>query len=566
MGKIIQLPDEVISKIAAGEVVESPAAVVKELIENSIDARATNINIEISDAGLTKIRVVDNGEGMLEEDLRICFRRHATSKIRTFDDFLKIRTCGFRGEALYSIASVSTITIKSKVKDSLAGNKLSIEQGVAGDITPVGMPNGTEVIVDDIFINLPVRKTYFNTKPLEHTKVLDKVIDTALANPQVGFSLKHNDRVLLHLPKNQTVHTRLGYIFDQEMVQHLLKIELKDAHIRIWGYITKPQSASSSTYQYLYVNNRPIKNKEISKIIKECYGTLLDIRAIPGYVLFLELPYELVDINVHPQKLVAKFVNETQIYNLIREGITKTLGIEDLTYKYSEVKSEFESFANAKRKKGDPYLAQKLKDSTTVWNFKTNQKTLDKDILQIHNLYLLTELPQGLLVVDQHAAHERILYEDFLEQYKKETISNDYVDTETYIDVSPLLAEVLRSYTNDLKNFGIEFEEFGKNSFKITKIPHFLESQNIKVVILELIEDLQQNKTTVAMNNIAVKTIAFLACRLAIKGGDYLTPAERKNLLEKLFRTKSNYTCPHGRPVMMEISNTELKKMFKRLG
>ncbi len=554
MGKIEILSNEIISKVAAGEVIEFPAAVVKELVENSIDAEATQIDIDIEDLGLTRIRVADDGEGMSREDLEKCFLRHATSKIKTLEDFKNVKTLGFRGEALYAIAAISKMSIKTKKINSPAGYELNLNGGSDVSVRPVGMADGTIVCVTDLFYNMPARKAFYDTKTTEQKKLIKVVAEEALINPAIGFKLSMNKKTALLLPKNQTLEERISYLFGTTLDQTHVYIGEQIDNLDIHGHISKPQySAPSKETQYLFINSRPVKDQEIANTIKKAFSTLIDVHSYPTFVIYIDTPNTLVDVNVHPRKREVLLLEKEKVLQNISIGVKKVLGLTDVTY---ETISDRDA---------NTYMASVLKDETSTWNIKTGNRPEKYDeILQINKLYLVYETPQGMNVIDQHAAHERILYEEFLERFDEKKKIAESVETDEIVEIPSNLTTLLENNMGTLHKQGFEIEVFRNNAYKITKIPKLFRTYDLKKLLLELLEDLAEDKHYTADNK-TLKTIAYLACRSAIKGGEYLTMEERRNLLLRLEETKTKYTCPHGRPVKLVIGTNELAKMFKRV-
>lgn len=563
MGKIIKLKKSTISKVAAGEVISSPAAIVKELIENSIDAKASQIKINLVKGGLEKITVIDNGVGMSKTDLQICFDRYATSKIATAKDLNNIKSLGFRGEALYSIAAISLITIKSKIRSNIGGNLVEVRENILTKKSPVGMPKGTLVEVENIFFNVPARKKFFKNQQTELNKILDIVTKYALAYNNIAFSLKNNSKNILHLNNSQNFYERTEQLLGFDINREFLPVSRHENYLKIKGVLAKPQASEvSKDNQYLFINKRAVVHKKISDVIKNAYGSLIEPKAHPPFVLFLNLPYEMVDVNIHPTKKTVQLLNEDEILKIIKKTVRENLNKNNLTYKTDIFGDSLDNYF----KKADKYVSQILKDSEKVWNVKLNkaQNTLD-EITQIHNLYLVMQNKNGLVLIDQHAAHERILYEDFLEQFLKEKSQKNTVSADKKLLLSAKQTETLKSNLKQFESLGFKIKFENKNRFVVKKIPTIFKEYNIKALVKDTLTDLENNTVKRdILDDKSQKTLSFLACRTAIKAGDYLTQKERVNLIKRLNKTKSNYTCPHGRPVKLEISIKELAKMFKR--
>lgn len=559
------LPRQLVAQIAAGEVVERPASAVKELIENSLDAGATQIAITLEDAGTKKIIITDNGHGMNRENISLAAMEHATSKIESFDDLLSIGTLGFRGEALASIAAVSRLTILSKTANDKIGNQIVAEHGIIGEPMPAGSPTGTTVIVETLFAHTPARKKYLKTLPTEMRHIMDAITLAAIAHPEVSFTLTHNGKRILELPAEHARDARIRAVLGADIAQHLIPLARTSPHLAIEGYVGKPQIASTrKDMQFVFVNGRPVTNALVIDAVRAAYGSLIEPKAHPVCILFLTLPLESVDVNIHPRKETVDFKNGRAIAEVITRTVERELTKNDLTY---TIRDESETSLTLRDRGMDGYTASALKHAVTPW--KVNQATAEREaeILQIHNVYLLAETPSGMLLIDQHAAHERILYEQF-----KAAFVDAQGEHEVYTLPEALVCElpasthaVLEEHLATLASLGFTIEHFGHRACKVRAVPTLFKGRDIVLLLRELLDALIDEVPTTALDTITERTIAFLACRSAIKAGDYLAPHERKNLLEKLSTCGTSYTCPHGRPTHIEISKSELHKMFKRI-
>ncbi|PIR43849.1 hypothetical protein COV24_00615 [candidate division WWE3 bacterium CG10_big_fil_rev_8_21_14_0_10_32_10] len=550
MGKIHILPKKVISKVAAGEVIESPASIVKELIENSIDAKAKRIEIKVEGGGIKKIEVTDNGEGMDEKDILKCFKRYTTSKIKNVEDLFSIKSLGFRGEALFSICSVSKTTIQSRHKSQLHGIKLELQDGKIKNKGYTGMPIGTRLTIEYLFYNIPARKKFLKKEETEYRHVLNVVISNILSFPKISFSLYKGNKMTFNFTKNQSREERIKILFGIETYNNLIPIKYKDEKYKIEGYISNPQSAVFYKNQYIFVNNRHIKNKTIENTIKNSYGTLISFKMYPQIFAFFTLPSEFIDVNVHPQKYEINFLKSEEVETFIKYAVEKTLSNTELTFKY--------------KFKDDTYnfLADKLSSKITPWSVK---KELKNDILQIGRLYLITEHENKLLFIDQHAAHEKILYNQFVREYKKQIKNTIRLETPKIIELSYVESEVLETNLKFFKKLGFRIQKFGKATYKVNRAPEIFNGINIENIIKETLNDIKAEKKPNNLNKSSLKTISYLACRTAVKANEYLTSEERKKLVKKVLKDKNTtYTCPHGRPVMVEISLKELDKIFYR--
>ena len=642
MSKIEILPESVANQIAAGEVVERPASVVKEWLDNAVDAQASQIKIEIEKGGIQKILVTDNGTGMDEEDVNKCCLRHGTSKIATAEDLFQIKTLGFRGEALASIAAVSKLTIRSKTLDQSSGMELKIEGGKRLSLKPVGMPQGTTVLAEALFFNLPARKKFLKTLPTELHHITDTIIDQALAHAEIGFQLFHQERSLLHYPNTvtksvdnllrnskdkisktsaalteDTMALRIKQVLGNSIFSELIPVYFDHPHIQISGWVSKPQISHDSRYkQYLFVNGRRINDRGLTKAVKDAFGSLLPAKIYPIFVLYLKLPFDMVDVNVHPRKEEVRFVNSGLVYNSIRKSVSHALENADLTFSgFSQTKevdfskdlydlsltpsiSPLAGESDRSYKRNAPHdslpfqeagwgdhsilhgrFSQSQKDFTHTINqhasrvsepilpWGSDTETM-YPILQIHNLYLITQSNNGLLIVDQHAAHERVLYEKLLINFqaKKNLVQKQNLLIPAEFDLSINEADILRENLKILDQLGFEIKSKGKgNHFQILSVPAILSGKNLIRIITEVISDLKDEQLAKNIDDQSLRALTFLACRSAVKAGDKLSGPEARHIIEALEKTQIKYTCPHGRPVKVEISLKDLEKMFGRL-
>lgn len=567
MGRIIQLTQEIISKTSAGEIVERPASVVKELIENSIDASATSVEVYVEDAGLKSIKVIDNGSGMDKEDIEKCVLPHTTSKLHEISDISSIATFGFRGEALGVIASVSILTIRSRQDTDELGYLLRVDGGVFGESGQAGCAKGTSVEVEDLFYNVPARRKFLKSDRTEFRNILDTVIRFVLSHPEVGFKFCNDGGTVFDFPPDTGVDKRLQYLFGEAFTSNLLSLENNEDHFKLSGYVAKPLVASETkTNQFVFVNKRPVNNQLISSAVRSAFGGLIEPKSHPSFILYFTLPFDLVDVNVHPRKEEVAFYDDAAVTQFIKNSVDALLKATDLTYT-SGVKNT--GLLAGLDGKADYYTFNVLKDSVDVWDARTVGVTTDdnKDVIQLNRLYLIASEGNNLAIYDQHAAHERILYEQFLDAFEKNQQLNTFIklDKAVILDLSIQQVQILMDNLGSLISLGFEIEEFGQNSFKILSVPDYAKYQDINLFMKEILEDLSQNKELKSVSEKALKTIAFLACRSAVKAGDYLDQEERSALISKLAETKSNYTCPHGRPVKVEVTSSDLAKMFKRI-
>lgn len=562
MGKIKKLDKYLIPKIAAGEIVDRPASVIKELIDNSLDAKSTEIVIVIKNAGKELIKVIDNGEGMDTEDLKKCFDSFTTSKIFKEEDLNNIETYGFRGEALNSIVSVSKTNITTKQKDSEEGYSLKIIGGRKEKIKKVGASNGTIIEIEELFFNIPARKKFLKSDQTEVHHILNLVEKYCISNWDKSFKLIHNNKIVLDIKKSNSLLERLKDIYGNDLEKEIIEINNKNEYIKILGYIGTPKNSSyTSNKSIVFVNNRYIENKQILSTIKYVYGKLIENRAFPFYILFLEVMPVLVNINIHPQKKEVRFWNDIEVLSFIEKTIKENLENSIVNY-------DTDYFGNDIRG-ASKYQFNTLKEDTETWNIKgVENKNNYEEIFQIDNTYIVAYTKSGIVLIDQHAAHESILYKQYLNKYlTKQDTENTSIDINEIIEVTTTVKHLLQTNIDFLNNLGFEIEEFGGNTFKISKIPELFKSHNIKNLLEEMLNSSEDGKNNLH-NNVDEKskqTIEFLSCRGAIKAGETLTKDEMRNLAKKLDELPEYLTCPHGRPTRRLISIKDLQKMFKRI-
>ncbi|MGR3763964.1 DNA mismatch repair endonuclease MutL [Rossellomorea sp. NS-SX7] len=627
MAKIFQLNDSLSNKIAAGEVVERPASVVKELLENSIDANGSVIEIHIEEAGLNSIRIIDNGDGIEEEDVETAFSRHATSKIKDENDLFRIRTLGFRGEALPSIASVSHFTMRTSTGDG-PGTFIELHGGEIQKLEKTSSRKGTDITVSQIFYNTPARLKYLKTIHTELGNISDVVNRIALAHPDVSIKLLHNGKSLLHTNGNGDVLQVLAAIYGVGIAKKMVPINVSTLDFRINGYVSLPEvTRASRNYISTMINGRFIKNYALAKAIGEGYHTLLPIGRHPIVLLDIEMDPVLVDVNVHPSKMEVRLSKESELNALVTDGIKaifkrkelipsgapvpRTVKAKseqtymDLDHSHASVNKETRSswsvnekhLPNADVNEKEAYDAQQLvkeekvplasemttsdhdtKESMvdeTVMNH-AEETRLDEDIIesprvpplypvgQMHGTYIFAQNDQGLYIIDQHAAQERIKYEFFKEkvgQVAKELqellvpMTLEY-STDEYIKIN--------ENRSALEEVGVFLEEFGHNSYIVRAHPQWFPPGEEKETIEDMIQQvLKMNR--VDIRKLREEAAIMMSCKGSIKANHHLRNDEILALLDELRRTTDPFTCPHGRPIIIHYSTYEMEKMFKRI-
>ncbi|GIW63007.1 MAG: DNA mismatch repair protein MutL [Patescibacteria group bacterium] len=591
MSKIQILDKKVADKIAAGEVIDRPDSVVKELLENSIDAGSTAIEIIIDKAGKKRIEIVDNGEGIESDDIEKTVFKHATSKISSVSDLEKIATLGFRGEALYSISSVSKLTLSSRSANAEIGTQAVFLENKLVEKKPVGMPRGTRIVVENLFFNLPARKKFLKSDVTEFKHILSRVINYALIYPEVSFKLVHNNRTILNFKSNDL----------ESRVSEVLKIDLKNDFVKFskniddWQavvFVVKPDKVSEYPYfNYCFVNKRPVNSSLIFSALKTGLKTLFPESVKFSYLVYFNLPYNEYDVNIHPRKEEIKFLDNNKVFSFIQKTVSEDLLSKNLIYRQNignfstKFRSSFADSANKDKSsfknlsqsnlsktnfKDFAVIESKFRRTLSNWSFKEDQllfqDKLDQTLKywQIFNLFILVEKDNQLIIIDQHAADERRIYEQIKSELSKtKSLSSVNLLIPLLIQLPKDLQTVCFEYQKELKQLGFKFEEFGFDKLKITAVPEFIQSKDIKKIFFELVSSCQnQNQPH---SDRLERIIATIACRTAVKAGDRLTDQEIETLINQLEdETFFRFTCPHGRPTAIIFKKTDLEKMFKR--
>ncbi|MFQ6608068.1 MAG: DNA mismatch repair endonuclease MutL [Fidelibacterota bacterium] len=579
MSKIKVLSDDLKNKIAAGEVVERPASVVKELIENSIDAGATSIEIVVEGGGNVSIQVIDDGEGLSAEDLVLAFARHSTSKINKAQDLERISTLGFRGEALASIASVAKVKALSATNSSGSGYVLTITDGTMSHPVPSSCSKGTAVTVSELFFSVPARRKFLKSPKTELRHLIQSVKRFALCNFNIGFRLVSDEKVLLDLPV-ETVTERIGHLFDPTYKQNILPVRFNKEPFRVEGYIGNLNLVRKRRgEQYLFLNGRWIRDRLLDSAVFAAYRSLVLRGEFPFFVLNLEVPLEFVDVNVHPMKTEVRFRDEWKVYHVLKSAVVDALqeilatipdfSPPDTNYKYSHERENFQAGLSFKKQlEGGKSLSQKGKVERAVAYVRTlgdQERRLFlslENIWQIHEKYIISQITSGLVIIDQHVAHERILYEQALAAMEQNPIPSQTLLFPQVVEFSPDDYASLIDLVPYLEKIGFRIREFGKTAVLVEGVPQELGWGNESQVLREIIDYFLEHQKEYASFQEAVA--ASYACKAAIKAGDTLAREEMQNLVDRLFATKHPYYCPHGRPIIVNLSLEELDKRFER--
>ncbi|OEG00177.1 hypothetical protein BHF71_06125 [Vulcanibacillus modesticaldus] len=597
MGKINLLDDQIANQIAAGEVVERPASIVKELVENSIDAGSTKIEIEIREGGLTSIKVKDNGEGIAEDDVEKAFFRHATSKLKDSKDLFRIKTLGFRGEALPSIAAVSSLTLKTSANNYGRGIEVKLEGGKLFEKKEIAFVKGTEIIVENVFYNTPARLKYMKSLQTELGHIIDYVNRLSLAYPNIAISLVHNGRLILRTTGNGKVDHVLGAIYGTSVAKKMIEVKGENLDFKLSGFISKPElTRANKNHITIFVNGRYIKNYLLNQALIRGYKTSLMVNRFPIAVLHLSMDPTLVDVNVHPAKLEARFSKESELIKFIEQAIDKTLNRhtfipEPIKVPKPEIKyhkafqSAFDLTIDYQDKVDDTQRElPKVKENKVTLSSKNESEENQNDniddnldqslhevkfpplepIGQFQGTYIIAQNDEGLYLIDQHAAHERIYYEKNLALLNDEIIASQELLVPITIDYSKSEIEQILSKIEIIRDSGFEIELFGQQTLIIRSIPKWIPDGQEKDFIEKIIQMVLQ-KDEVVLEELRKELIANTSCKTSIKANQFLTKREMETLLEQLRQTVNPFNCPHGRPIIIHFSNYDIKKMFKRV-
>jgi DNA mismatch repair protein MutL len=588
------LPEHVVNKIAAGEVVERPASVAKELIENSIDAGATEILIDIEKAGTQLIRIWDNGSGMSKEDAKIAFLRHATSKISDEADLEAIRTMGFRGEALSSIAAVSKIRMVTVTQGNSSGVMVEIEGGKVKVLTDAAAPKGTSFEVAHLFYNTPARLKFLKSGATEFSHILTAVSRQAMANPSIRFKLTHNKKPILDLPLSTNLKERVFQLYGNEIVENVMPFAGGGDSVHIHGLIGRPAySRADRTYQDFYVNSRAVKSPSLTHALYSAYGDMLMRDRHPVGFIFIEIDPSLVDVNVHPAKTEVRFRNQTQIHDLLRDVIREGLRLHGMPVIGSSTEIENHN-TTVKEALADflkdqpidqttPYFGRRKSDITDVafqfgpdvsrkvtYSNLENQMSISSvhdlfPVAQIHDSFIIAQSKEGMAIIDQHAAHERVLFEKLQNQFSSGLAPVQDLLMPDQVELGPAQGGLLSEYLPELSKIGFLVEDFGGGTFVIKSVPVLLIGADYKQLLLDILDEVNVHGSSNKMETIRDEVLSVMACHPAIKIHRRLDKAEMEVLLHNLFACRMPHTCPHGRPTVIRYSLDDIRKMFKRI-
>lgn len=612
MPNIAILNQETIDKIAAGEVVERPCSVVKELVENAIDAGSTAITVEIKEGGISFIRITDNGCGIERDQVAVAFYRHSTSKIRSAEDLLTVKSLGFRGEALSSISAVARVELITKTYDELTGTRYVIEGSKELSNEEIGAPDGTTFIVKDLFYNVPARRKFLKTAQTEGSYISDMVEKLALSHPDISFKFINNNQTKLHTSGNGNRKDIIYHIFGREISSSLLEVKHECEYFKVEGFIGKPViTRGNRNYENYFINGRYVKSNILSRAIEEAYKSFLMQHQYPFTVLYFTFFSEL-DVNVHPTKMELRFDNNNEIYVELCDTIYAILSHKEMipevpvdstpapkriVHEYKEpIPEPFEKrrinevrAAESRSVYGQSVTsaaiepAAKAPETSAAYEpaqiVTGTQQTLgdyDKVFLtesskkqfsiigQLFKTYWLIEFEDKLYIIDQHAAHEKVLYEKTMARLANKDFTSQRISPPIVMTLDARESEMLEKYRPQIEQFGYEVEHFGGKEYMISAIPDNLFNIDMKDLFIEMLDDFS-NATGRQTPDIITEKVASMSCKAAVKGNDKLTLPEINELIDELLSLDNPYNCPHGRPTIISMSKYEIEKKFKRI-
>ena len=593
MKNINILDSNTIDKIAAGEVVERPSAVVKELVENSIDANADAVTIEIKDGGISFIRITDNGEGIDRSQVKKAFMRHATSKIKSVEDLISVTSLGFRGEALSSISAVGKVEFLTKTKTDFIGTRYVVEGGRECVFEDAGIPDGTTIIVRDLFFNVPARKKFLKSPSSEGNNITELIEHMILSHPNISFKYIYNGNVKLQSSGKNDIKSCIYNVYGRDIANGLIEVKSIRDDISIHGFIGKPELARATrNFEIYFVNNRFIKSTLIDRALEEAYKDYLMLHKYPTVFLYFEIPSHLIDVNVHPTKREIRFFEgealKCYIVDVIKNALINKELIKEIveethekpSVKESEINKEpFETINHIIESSYNNYYSSEIEkeDESTDINDKNEQLTLFDDkfiseesikkhrtIGQLFNTYWLIEFENKLFIVDQHAAHEKVNYERLIKKLRNNENCSQNIYPPIVVSLSNAEAQYVTKYNENFLNVGFTIEHFGGLDYTISTVPMELLSQNPADYFHEMLDELMEGKNSKETETVNLK-IATMACKASVKGNMHLSVFEADKLISELLTLDNPYNCPHGRPTIISFSKYEIEKMFKRI-
>ncbi len=611
MSSIFVLDSQTIDKIAAGEVVERPGSVVKELLENSIDAGATAITVEIKGGGIDYIRITDNGLGIQEDDIRTAFLRHATSKIKSVEDLACVTSLGFRGEALSSISAVSRVELLTKTKNAFAGTRYVIEGGREMAFEAAGVPDGTTMIVKNLFYNVPARRKFLKTAMTEGSYIAELMEHICLSHPEISFKFIMNSSVKLQTSGDSNLQNVIYSLYGREVSSLMVPIAYEDEHVTIRGFVGRPEMARGNhNYEIYFVNGRNVRSSMINRALDEAFKPYLMLHKYPYAILYLTLSPAFLDVNVHPTKMEIRFLEGDRIYRAIVECVTDVLKHKDLimdadepelrkkpevvkredvipepfevhrrsTFAPQMVVAEEPTFLTPERvsseviTKTDSYIQHtpaiepiEMTSEPEQISFLSEQARVKHKLIgQLFDTYLCVEYDGKLYIIDQHAAHEKIRYERLIKAYQNHNSTTQNLNPPIIVTLSLKEEETFKQHEDLFRETGFEVEHFGGNEYAIYGVPSDLYGMNEATYFNELLDVLSEQKRRSEMETVLAH-LASISCKGAVKAGKVLSTLEANTLIDELLSLNNPFHCPHGRPVIISFTKTELEKKFKRI-
>jgi DNA mismatch repair protein MutL len=593
VGRIHRLPSDLANQIAAGEVVERPASVVKELVENAIDAGATRLTIHVELGGKKQVRVEDDGEGMEPEDARLALERHATSKIRRADDLAAIATLGFRGEALPSIASVSHFVLRTRARGQQSGTEIRVNGGAVASVAEVGVPEGTRVEVNDLFYNLPARRKFLKADGAESAQVSRIVTQLALANPEIGFTLTSAGRTVVQCPPAVSLRDRLYQLYGDR--SDLLEVRKEAGGLRLGGYIAAlAEQGPTRGPQNIFINRRIVKDRTIAHAIIDAYSTASIKERSPEVHLFIEMPRDAVDVNVHPTKAEVRFREQSLVHEVVRRGLMDALGhggvpqlqlrpaiLPAPQYSTPALPNVLSGVYPNRWMPGDVRLKPDAIDASVASAFSRTEpleplapmEPLERQVSikpmiplgQFRDTFIIAIDDEGVAIIDQHVAHERVLFERVMERLAGGRLESQGLLMPLVLDVSASDHQSLVGRAAELERFGYEIESFGASAIKVTAVPALLDVADSAKALLALAHDLEGLDRGAGVQSAIQRIAASTACHAAVKANYPLSYEKMTHILEELRATAYSTVCPHGRPVMLRLTRREIEKNFERI-
>ena len=617
MAQIQVLDNQTIDKIAAGEVVERPMSVVKELVENAIDAGASAVTVEIKEGGIDFIRVTDNGCGIEKEQVPTAFLRHATSKIHSVEDLLSVKSLGFRGEALSSIAAVARVELLTKTKASLTGTRYVIEGAREMALEDVGVPDGTTFIVRNLFYNTPARRKFLKSAMTEGTYITELMERILLSHPEVAFKFILNGNTKLQTSGNSEIKDVIYQIYGRDITAKIVPLEVTDGAITLKGFVGKPELARSNrNFEVYYVNQRYIKSSLVSRALDEAYKPYLMLHKYPLVVLYLSIPSDQLDINVHPTKMEIRFLESEKLYQMLVSKIREALSQKELIPEVKELEElartrqtiepvkvmpePFEVHRKEEYAAKEDFALNLVSDSHSVPDLDVSSNTSSNRVAetvsyktetsytpaqlslfeerflseqavkkhriigQLFETYWLVELEDKLYIIDQHAAHEKVKYERLIKKINDNAVLSQQLNPPIILSLSKGEEELLKQFMDNFAQVGFEIEHFGGNEYSLRAIPTELFGLSAADYFHELLDDLTQEKLSKNLSSVNDR-IATMACKSAVKGNNRMSYKEAEVLIDELLTLDNPYNCPHGRPTIIAYSKYELEKKFKRI-